>query len=442
MKIKFLFYLVCLIGIKSLWASPQKSIEERLAYLESQDKLHKSTNLKGLTDLEFSFPGQYRINSYSVNNDKDQQDQQTASRLRIRQSIDIKFNENLKSSLRFQLNHTNENTTNAQDVNGNDVQIRHAVINYKLTPNNRFKAGLVPVLEYYHDTLYSKSWGYNPLALEGFSKVSNFDFHYFISQLQENKETNSSDDTNHFQFDMTYHPSDKVSVTASSSYLNILDLGSHYNVALKTDAKISDNSSLMAIIMGSQSDKDLLNSAKNAQGYAVLLELLQSYSNFEVGLMFTHTSGKKDGSGFLVPMSFTKTNSYWGYTGVMTVMPQTDTGFASDSVHISNNGFGMSSYQTKISYYPNDKTLLYFGAGFFNNSQAENRDSTVGYDVVAMYAYNFNTYLRVDVGIDYAQLHDSLSGYTQGVIGGTRFNQDQGVTRYKTAFFSRLQLEF
>ena len=112
MKIKFLFYLVCLIGIKSLWASPQKSIEERLAYLESQDKLHKSTNLKGLKDLEFSFPGQYRINSYSVNNDKDQQDQQTASRLRIRQSIDIKFNENLKSSLRFQLNHTNENTTN------------------------------------------------------------------------------------------------------------------------------------------------------------------------------------------------------------------------------------------------------------------------------------------------------------------------------------------
>lgn len=442
MKIKFLFFIVGFIGIKSLFASSESSIMERLTYLEKQDKLHKNTNLEHLNDLKYSFPGQYRINSYFVNNDKDNQDIQTASRFRIRQSIDIKFDDNLKSYLRFQLNHTNENTTNAQDVNSNDVQIRHAVIDYRPIPNNRFKVGLVPVLEFYHDTLYSKSWGYNPFALEGFSKVSNIQLHYFISQLQENKETNSSDDFNHFQFDIIYHFSDKLSISASSSYLTILDLGSHLNVMFKADAKISDNSSAMAIIMGSNSDKTLLNSAKNAQGYAILLELLQSYSKFNVGLMFTHASGKKDGTGFLVPMSFTKTNSYWGYTGVITVMPQTDTGFASDSVHISNNGFGMSSYQAKISFYPNKKTLLYFGTGFFNDSHAAHRDSIVGYDAVAMYAYDFNDYLSIDIGIDYAQLNDSLSGYTKGVIYGTSFNQAQGVTRYKTAIFSRLQLEF
>jgi hypothetical protein len=35
-----------------------------------------------------------------------------------------------------------------------------------------------------------------------------------------------------------------------------------------------------------------------------------------------------------------------------------------------------------------------------------------------------------------------LSGYDKGVIGGTSFNQVQGITRHKVALFGRVQLEF
>lgn len=425
-----LLYVIILNS--ALYCTTISELEARIHTLEQKD-IKK--------ELDVTFPGQYRINFYSVENDREGESLQTAARLRIRQNIDIKFSDELKSSVRFQLSHTNENVTDAHDVNDDGVLLRHAFIDYQITKSTQLKVGLVPVTEYYNDILYSKSWGYNPLSLEGFTKIDNLTLHYFLAQIEEGEEHNSSDDINHFQIDSIYQQNN-FSVSLSSSVLTVNDLGNHINLSLKGQYRSKENIQINAIAMLSKSDKKILSTNNDAKGYALILEVLKKYTQVELGVLLSHASGKRDGSGFLVPMSFTKTNSYWGYTGVMTVMPQTDTGFAEDSMHISNNGFGMSTIQTKISFTPTKKVLLYGALGYFSNTKTNGRSKDVGLDSTLMGSYYFNNYLSLDLGLDFAQINDSLSGYSKGVIGGTSFNQNQGVSRNKLALFGRLQLEF
>jgi hypothetical protein len=170
--------------------------------------------------------------------------------------------------------------------------------------------------------------------------------------------------------------------------LKIKNLGNHYNLSLKGHYGLRDNFDITTMLMLSQSDKNILNTNDDAGGYAIVFEGVKKKNNLEMGLLLSHASGRKDGNGFLIPMSFTKTNSYWGYTGIMTVMAQTDTGFASDSIHISNNGFGMSTIQAKLSYKPDRKTLFYCGVGYFTNTKTKDRKNNVGFDSVIMGAYN------------------------------------------------------
>jgi hypothetical protein len=407
------------------------------------DELKQQKN--DTSEYKVSFPGQYRINFYSVDNDRAGEDRQNAARLRLRQNIDIEFNEQLKSSVRLQLNHTNDNVTNAGDINDNGVQIRHGYIDYAFNPHHNLRTGLVPVLEYHNDLLYSKSWGYNPFALEGFSEVGSWNFHYFAAQLNEDDETSNADDVAHYQFDSIYQINRELDLTFSATMVDIAQTvynGQHYNAAIKAEYK-RDDLKVYVDILSSYSDSALFTSGKNAEGFALLAATELNLDNGKIGLMATYATGDSDGSGFLIPMSFVQTNSYWGgYTGIITVMPQTDTGFASDAVHISNNGYGMSTLQFKADYKLSKQFGLYLGLGWFGNTDAPGRESTVGYDSVLMGKYKLNKFLGLDFGIAHAQLNDSLSGYGNSVLGVASFNQSAGTTRNKTAIFGRLQLEF
>lgn len=396
------------------------------------------------SEYKVSFPGKYRINFYSVDNDRPGENRQNAARLRLRQNIDIKFNAQLKSSLRLQLNHTNDNITNAGDINGNGIQIRHGYIDYAFTPHNKMRIGLVPVLEYHHDLLYSKSWGYNPLALEGFNKTGSWNFHYFAAQLSEDNETSNENEITHFQIDSVYHIAKAFDLTFSATMVDIAKTvysGRHYNAALKVDYNAADLI-IYVDLLSSFSDDTLFSSGNNAVGYAVAAAMELKLGQGKFGVMATHATGNSDASGFLIPMSFVQTNSYWGYTGIITVMPQTDTGFASDAVHVSNNGYGMSTLQFKADYEMTNQFGLYLGLGWFGNTDAPGRESIVGYDSVLMGKYRFTKYMGLDIGVAHAQLNDSLSGYGNSVLGQASFNQPEGMTRYKTALFGRVQLEF
>ncbi|UKL12929.1 hypothetical protein [Dissulfurimicrobium hydrothermale] len=128
-------------------------------------------------------------------------------------------------------------------------------------------------------------------------------------------------------------------------------------------------------------------------------------------------------------MTLAKTYGYWGYTGLLTVQGPTDTGFDGDAVNISNNGYGLTTFQTK-----RDDTDIYLGAGWFGNSRTpDGRSSYLGTDLLTILTYHFTKILALDAGMAYAHLADGVSGYSKGVIGGTAFNSN--TARDKTAFF-------
>lgn len=387
-----------------------------------------------------TFPGQYRVNFYSIDNDQEPEDRQSAYRARIRQNVDIRFDEKLSSSVRFQLNHTNASTTDAKDASGNGVLIRHAYVDFAPNAAHHWRGGFVPVKEYHHDLLYSAGWGYNPLALEGFSALGGaWSAHYFAAQLQEGDERKGEDDLLHYQLDLRYGEA----VTLSSSVLEVPhngDSGLHVNAALGLSGELTELFTCKAELLYSHSEGKLFDHGEDAQGFAALLELSAHFNDQHHELLLSHASGDKRGAGFLVPLAFAKTNSYWGYTAVLTVMPQSDTGFAADSINISNNGYGLSSIQWRSRFTLDAQSSLQLSGGWFGNTHARGRSAEVGSEVMAMLTHKLHPLLTLDIGATYAQLHDSLSGYAQGVVGTAAFNSDE--TRVKSGLFGRLQVEF
>jgi len=90
----------------------KKDLQEVKAELQTQQLSQTLTNDKK-TDANTpaaSYSGQYRINSYSADNDVGG-DRQTANRVRIRQSIDIIFDKQLKTYLQLEMGNTASNVT-------------------------------------------------------------------------------------------------------------------------------------------------------------------------------------------------------------------------------------------------------------------------------------------------------------------------------------------
>ena len=103
--------------------------------------------------------------------------------------------------------------------------------------------------------------------------------------------------------------------------------------------------------------------------------------------------------------------------------------------------------QAKYSFPITEALSGYVSVGWYGNTDAGNRDSNVGTDVLAIGTYRFNRYLALDVGAAYAKLEDSVSGYWQDIqstsgTSGASFNQAEGEGRDKYAVFTRIQAEF
>lgn len=395
---------------------------------------------------EVSFGGQYRINSYSADND-DGSDNQTASRARIRQNIDIKFNERFKTHLQFELGHTTDNvTTTSSSDRGNDVSVRHAVMDYTTASGINLQAGLVPLSDHFGDSQFSGDWDYNPVAVSVSTPLGSGKLRGFAASLRERTE-HHSDDVNHYQLDYVLPLSGRNQINVGGSYAvaamdSSLPNGSYYSAGVGGQFGLGDNLLLKGFLIASHTDRELLKvGAGDGSGAAVKLELGGKLGRGDFGLMATHATGDKDGGGFMPVNALVGANGYWGYTGILTIQGPTDTGIDGDSVNISNNGYGLTTVQAKYAFPIMQDLSGYVGAGWFGNTDApDGRDSTVGYDLIAMGTYRFNKELALDFGYSYAKLHDSVSGYWQGSSGG--FNSAPGVERDKQALFARLQAEF
>ena len=408
---------------------------------------------------ETSFGGQYRINFYNADNDTNavvpDTDDQTAARTRIRQNIDLKFSEQFKTHLQLELQHTTDNVTRTASRRGGattNVSVRHAVMDYTFGNGTNLQAGLVPLHDYYHDTLFSSDWDYNPLAASVMIPFGPGNLRLFAANLEEGAENIENDDFVHYQADYTLPLGGGGQVNVGGTVLNLQDDASvgtndsfHYNAAVGMHLPFGNDLAFNGLVIGSWSDSDLLGTADSADGIAVLAELTGPAGPGNFGILVSHASGESDGSGFLPPMAFAQTYGYWGYTGILTVQGPTDTGFDFDGVNISNNGYGLTSVQGKYSFPIMINLNGYLAAGWFGNSDVSGRDSTLGYDLLAMGTYRFTKIFALDFGAGYADLNDSVSGYSQGVQtggGAPFFNQAAGTERDKWALFGRLQAEF
>lgn len=434
----------------------QREIEELRARLRplpsSQDVARKDNNTRGPPSQRrtLSFGGQYRINSYTAD-DGSANDRQTASRVRIRQNIDIQFSEQFKTHLQFELGHTTDNiSTTANSSRRTNVAVRHAVLDYTFDNKNalfdgmNFQAGIVPLSDHFGDTLFSSDWNYNPVAVSITVPVGAGSLRAFAANLAEGDEAIAEDDFVHYQLDYTLPLAAGNQLDLAATLINLADPTGkdrlYGSAAIGIGLWLADGVRMRAFVMGSITEKELLGLSKDARGVAASVELLMENG---LGLLLTHTTGSADGGGFLVPMALAATNGYWGYTGLLTVQGPTDTGFDGDAVNVSNNGFGMTTVQVKYATPLSSKLGLYLAAGWFGNSDVPKaRNSLVGFDFLAMGTFRFNQILALDFGVAYARLEDSVSGYANGVIGGAIFNRRVGKDRNKTAFFSRLQAEF
>jgi hypothetical protein len=409
---------------------------------------------------EVSFGGQYRINTYSADNDVAGEGKQTAARTRIRQNIDIKFDERFKTHLQMELGHTTDNVTTtaySDRARGGDANfnVRHAVLDYTTVGGVNLQAGIVPLSDYFGDTQFSRDWNYNPLAVSVLAPVGAGTLRAFAGALRETVgtggETVSKDDTTHYQLDYRLPLSGNAQFNLGASYVTLTPdvaapfrSGNHGNYGVGAQFELGRGWQLNGFVLGSTTDKVLLApGAGNGSGAAVKLELTGGAGPGKFGLLVTYATGKSNGTGFLPVMALARTNGYWGYTGILTVQGPTDTGFDGDSVNLSNNGYGLSTVQAKFAFPVTADLTGYVAAGWFGNTKAPaGRSGDVGTDLLLMGTYRFNKYLALDFGGAFARLKDSVSGYSNGIVGGAAFNQGIGVSRNKNALFARLQAEF
>jgi hypothetical protein len=400
--------------------------------------------------------GQYRINAYSADNDLTD-DKQTAARLRLRQNVDITFNEQFRTHLQFELGHTTDNvgtTGGRRGGKSTTMSVRHAVLDYSFRSGNLFdganlQAGLLPLQDDFRQTQFSADWNYNPLAAALLLPVGNHQLRLFAANLDEGlSETGGVGEFLHYQADYRLNFDDAGTLTFSGTLLDAPDaIGSgssrHYNYGIGGSTRIG-RFTLGGFVLGSHTDAALLDAGRRARGTAGLLELGTAAGSGEFGLLLSHASGRADGTGYLMPMAFAGTFGYWGYTGILTVQGPTDTGFDFDGINLSNNGHGLSSVQAKYAFPIAPALDGYLAAGWFGNTRAAGRSEQVGIDLLAMGTYRFNPVLALDFGASYAELEDSVSGYFRGVqtAGGAGFNQAVGQERTKWALFARLQAEF
>lgn len=403
--------------------------------------------------------GQYRVNTYTVDNSNEGEERQTAARLRLRQSLDLAFESNLRLHLQVELGHTTSNITTTASGARATLGVRHAVIDYTFPQGINVQTGIVPLADNFNDLLFSSNWDYNPLAISVTFPVSPGRLRVFAGVLQQGSETRREDNLTHYQLDFVRPLGEKgsrINVGATvlkvgsdgvgrASGMEARTSGRHVNLGARARLALSGAWFADAALLGSWTNRKVVGTNEDGNGVGLRVELAGPTGRGELGVLGTWARGRPDGSGFLTPLAFVPAvgrgaNSYWGYMGILTVQGPTDTGFDGDSVNVSNNGYGLMSLQGRYLLPIVDRFKAVVSAGRFGGTSARGRARDVGFEVMGMGTYRLTPVLALDFGAAYARLNDGLSGYAEGAAG--LFNQEAGVVRRKTAFFSRLQAEF
>jgi len=438
-----------------------EALEREIGSLKAQmkDQATAPASSPAKTGPEVTFGGQYRINAYSADNDIAGVENQTASRVRIRQNVDIQFSPQFKTHLQMELGHTTDNVDTTNNSNrGNALAVRHAVMDYTAANGVNVQAGIVPLGDYFGDTLFSSDWNYNPVALAAMFPAGSGKLRAFAGTLNETVgpggETVSKDDTTHYQLDYVLPLTGGNQLNFGVSYLTLTpDAVPTFRSAKLVNYGVGGKFNLggltlNALALGSKTDRVIFDPAGtlrtgDGSGVAFKLELTGKAGSGEFGIMATRASGRRAGNGFIPIMAAVRTNGYWGYTGILTVQGPTDTGIDGDSVNVSNNGYGLSTVQAKYGLPITANLSGYVGAGWFGDTDTPiGRSGDVGTDFVLMGTYRFTKELALNFGAGRANLKDGVSGYSNGIIGTAPFNQAAGVNRNKSALFARLQAEF
>jgi len=430
--------------------------------------------MPGLAQAEpkASFGGQYRLNSYYLN-DQDGTGTTQAARIRIRQNIDLKFSEAFDTHLQFNIGHIRDGVFNHNlNQNGNaSFGLRHAVMNYHFSKSLNLVAGIVPLSDKFGDTLFSGDWDFNPITVALVGDTGNFDYRigYFkISEGSTEKQKTANPGSVDLVEDIDAgiidlgtsvgsvdvgvmgllirspdHLSTATSATAFSSS------ASNYWIGGRIGTEVS-GIKLNADVVFSRVDKGTVTGAlgaptlDNRQGVQLRGVASGSVSDISWGIMALYTQGDKDaagnGTGFISPQSFVGSQGYWGKTGILNVQGPTDTGMDQNMLRTDNGGYGLltiqGSFGTALSSV-SENLSVYGAVSYFRASKER----------VAGQGKNIGTdgYLQLKYAFEDSPLALEVFGDVAG-LNTAHFNSTlaTGIAQTRTVYAigSRLQAEF
>ncbi len=402
---------------------------------------------------EVSFGGQYRINSYTLN-DSSGAGSVAAARVRIRQNIDLTFSEAFDTHIQINFghitqgigNHTNNPT--GTPPGGNTVGIRHAVMNYHFSEAATLTAGLVPLSDRFGDTLFSGDWDFNPVTFAVSGNTGAFDYRAGWIKIQENAEgTAIKNDITGYLLDLggdlggaeagvmglvLRTPNATATGYDSNSWIGgrvAVDMGgSHGGWKIGADVVASNVK---------RNAPNVTATTVDSKGTQFRVYANGQFDALSWSILGLYTTGKADGSGYLSPQQIYGGQGYWGKTGILNIQGPTDTGMDANMLRPGNNGYGLQTVQLGLGYGFTDELSGYLGLGVYRASKERvvGEGKNIGDEAYLQLKYAFpNSPLALEVFGDYAKL--GAAHYNAPLVAGIH------QSRTASAFGSRLQAEF
>jgi hypothetical protein len=425
-------------------------------------------------DVESTFHGQFRINSYyqtvSEETGLPDVDETVASRLRFRPTWDVTVDDVVKLHIQLNIGHINSNIFNARytlsntDPGAPAVALRHGYISAPIPDLEGWTltAGIIPLSDKFGDVLFSGDWDYNPLAFMLTGTVANIKVRVVHANAIEGDESSTpgADDVDQWIVDAD------TDMGLGASYYGV-NVNSIVNTTIPGASGITNaNEHYLGVrYNGTFSQFDVggwalynWGSAKVSgspdvenTGYALKGEIKTDLGKAKVGVMALYSTGddgtsSTDSDAFITPASIVGTTGYWGYVGKLNVQGPTDTGIDCQAINIDGAdwcngadsdtfGTGVTTVQAKVAFpLIEGKLDGYASVGWFvANETPAGQDDSIGTDLYAQVKYHFSEHMALEAGVDYVSLGE---GHPDNVKAGAN------ESRTMTLAFSRLQLEF
>lgn len=397
------------------------------------------------TDSDISFQGQFRMVTF-FESDSVSEAKLMESHLRWRPSWDVKAQNNVRMHLQLQVGDIDSNVNHTRnspdDAYANPVVgVRQAYLTFgspdDLGIGGHLSAGLIPVSDRFGDTLFSGDYGFSPLGIMWFSKIDNWDIRLGTGKLSEadkDKDGKDNDDTDIYYLDLDNKSKENKSYGVSIyrySDLNKNGVDTTENYIGVRGSKITGKRSINGFLIYNTGviHPKAGGDDSTHNGFALKAEWLKAVGDSRFGIMGTYASGSKNGKQSFISPSGLK--GYWGYTGIITMQPATET-ITPWFINMNGNGSsGLISLQAKYETPMLDRTSIYLAGGTFQHIEAPaGAEKNVGFDVFASGKYKISSNLDCDAGLAYASLGKGTPAYSLA--------KEDGVV----LLFAKLQYEY